>query len=895
MSVNKKMRKCLAAVLAGALTVSVSLSALAADDLASAGQDTYISMHEYVSRTDMEDVYKVTLSVGGSLKQRNTEVVVLMDNSSSMNSDSMLTHIYGSLPGNDNAEGILGTTGTDDDYGAGYADPAYWLHPFSANYADIAKHRVNSLNIVGGFDGVSGTTPGTNSFGDPAGTVTTQTWPAGIHDYLQAMWGLEDMTTPGISETDFDYNWNPYATQYGATARTRLGASVAGVDYALDTFSDAKKNPGVSRTAFGMVTFSNPRDSFNSPYWDAPSVVFNAPGTFGFGEATTVAEYVASASAMVVPISTTGYQTAALSGIRYSTRMNPASSAFTYYQGRATAPGASPELVDYAALLNSRLATLANTDSKYPTAGASSQNAKGLIPMRNSTEVANLHDDMEFFVRAATMEDSGTWILNGLEEVEKIFWGATGATKNQMDASGNLDKPNRYVILLTDGDDTAGAGLKALQKINEMKNVGVQFMVVAIDSGANPATAGYDPKNLSSIVAHINANFATTNPATSLFTTDMTPWLALASIPIEAQITHPATGTQEWFEIGDIGTGSLISIPGTLGTDQLGSAGTWTAGSVGGYDFTTVPTLRQHATKDPAFAYIPANDTSKIEDVFKSFVDQIVKMGQGTKVDAKLGSYFDVYQMPGKPLFEVDGAMATSAEVIYSGGNINWRLINEIPLMGITTLSFYVKMDSSKANSALHYTVLEKAVLTSTGPFFHAIDNPMAPFKDIFITKAFSEVFVNPGGDIQQGSTEKDVTSDASKEAVGFSGYDNHQQARKDLATTREYTSGLVDVAPDIKAVKAATAANGRAKAVVEVANSANMLFQWQVQDETTGEWTDVFGATSSQYTLSSVFKVGETYKLRCKITNPVGKVSYSDVIEVKATAQKVSEGLQMK
>ena len=77
----------------------------------------------------------------------------------------------------------------------------------------------------------------------------------------------------------------------------------------------------------------------------------------------------------------------------------------------------------------------------------------------------------------------------------------------------------------------------------------------------------------------------------------------------------------------------------------------------------------------------------------------------------------------------------------------------------------------------------------------------------------------------------------------------------------------------------------------MELTNGSKMRYQWQFKNAA-GEWEDIFGATGSHYSLGKQFAKGEEYELRAKITNPAGKLSFTESISL-SVAGKAGSGLQ--
>lgn len=93
-------------------------------------------------------------------------------------------------------------------------------------------------------------------------------------------------------------------------------------------------------------------------------------------------------------------------------------------------------------------------------------------------------------------------------------------------------------------------------------------------------------------------------------------------------------------------------------------------------------------------------------------------------------------------------------------------------------------------------------------------------------------------------------------------------------------------------AIKTGKDASGRDKVYVDLSNGSYMRYQWQFKNAA-GKWEDIFGANASHYTLGKQFALNQSYELRCKITNPAGKISYTEAVE--ATRSMGSADLQSK
>lgn len=238
---------------------------------------------------------------------------------------------------------------------------------------------------------------------------------------------------------------------------------------------------------------------------------------------------------------------------------------------------------------------------------------------------------------------------------------------------------------------------------------------------------------------------------------------------------------------------------------------------------------------------------------------------------------FSVYQMPGQPMFTYTGPNQT--EAFLSGGNVRWEFPGGIESNELYTVSYYVKM-ADNLDPKLSYPV----ILGSTVDY---------EFDNQSYNITFPLAYISPGGAIEKDDTAEGMTEAAGKD--GFTGMDGHQENRDNAKTTVETMGYSPDSRPIGMTVKAGTAPSGRAKAIIEVENGSLMRFQWQVKTEA-GAWEDIFGATSSQYTLNpNQFKAGKSYTLRCLVTNPAGTVTTSAELTITASAAAKSGSLQSK
>lgn len=921
MTAKRRMRRGLAALLAGVLLVSsfMPASAITAglDGYAAAGEDTYVSLHQYVTPTSIQDVYRVQLSVSGTIDEtRNTEVVIVMDQSSSMNYGTGFNE-YSSLSGNDGAyvEEVYAGFYTKNDptlYFGEWQDQAYWLYPFRSDYSSKSTHYNNTISPTASYDGYY---TGGNFAGGPNGWGYS--YAAGIHDRVQFHTAVG---TPPVTINVTNAN-HPYGAS--ADVNTKLSAAAQGVNYAINTFSNRAKNPGLDRTSMGVVTFSGNYDTQNTPFWsyELASNFVRATGmsSYGFGELLRHEQNPDASWAHWIAGDPAGLYD---SGVRYSTRMvDVAGSSYERYKNIDTAAAAAGVTAAdpfrrYAASLAARSSTLTYVNKKYPTAGASSQDVTGLIPMGDSSNVAALKNDLATFVRAASDMDDGTWIYDGILEARNIFWGEGKPTSKNKVQPGAVDldpdRPRRYVILLTDGHDTDAWTLdRTMPLITEMKNMGVTFMVIAVESnmtGTSRESMNWNSSNLTldKIQSYVSSA-SNVNP--DLNGQDYTPWLALASIPMSGEpqgsVTVPSTGktvnftgSGHYYAVGDIGTGLLSGMANSSNQIRGNASTPYTSMADAVSAYTGPAKLQQDGNAH--FAYVHSYEPAKIERVFEDYVNSILRLGQGTYVAGNLNSMFSFYQWSGEPMFKIEGVGAENSTISSTKNSFNWELKDEIPLTGAITLTFYVKIDRRNAEEGMFYNVLDNATLHSFGAFYHQGDNPVPPYRDIDMAKPFPKAYLTlggeidnesgPGGGVGGSSGGGGSDGDSSSSGSGMTGAEGHQQNRTDSSLT--LISGAVSNAtPNITDIGSGVdSATGRTKVFVTLSNGSYMRYQWQYKNSS-GEWVDIFGATGSHYTLGSQFTSGQEYELRCAITNPNGDVTHTDAIKV--TAGKEGEELQ--
>ena len=261
-------------------------------------------------------------------------------------------------------------------------------------------------------------------------------------------------------------------------------------------------------------------------------------------------------------------------------------------------------------------------------------------------------------------------------------------------------------------------------------------------------------------------------------------------------------------------------------------------------------------------------------EVFRKFIETATNIPPST-ASSQVSQYFDLYKYKNEPLAAAytDGKEDPKNVAQVSGKKVSWDL-PELEDGVLYTLVYYVKLADGLEGS-LSYPVCETAVTLQGVNFTWPVGGYIAPSHGVEDAESGATLPVDSG-------------------TKGYTGMDGHQDNRDGAKSTAQIMGYSPDIQPVIKGLRGGTAASGRAKAIVDVENGALMRFQWQYKEES-GAWVDIFGATSSQYTLSAMFKAGQTYELRCKITNPAGAVTYTEALKVEATAAAKGGSLQSK
>lgn len=457
------------------------------------------------------------------------------------------------------------------------------------------------------------------------------------------------------------------------------------------------------------------------------------------------------------------------------------------------------------------------------------------------------------------LSNNGTWINPGVEMAYKDLAAEIAVQKSTV-STAEFERMGKTVMILADGDDS-------LQRSSQ--------------SWATALRLPYDSSPLATAPTLITNGVA-----------------GQANVTASASSPDEGLGANVWALVtGGTTPAADFSTTWFSGYTTMSTLGQHLAGMTIGIDETDTAALS--ALNYAGFAtYYPTVSASKVNEeqyrrvntladannFFNAFANASTASGgtESAVADIKLSKYYEVHQVAGKPLLETwSTEVGRNPTATYSGGAIDWDL--DAPQNGTTYLVFYVKM-ADGLDQSMSYPLFDKAVLryqmslTGGSGISYTIDFPMA--------------YISPGGGTVE--SESPTTVDLGTGDRGYTGKDGHQDNRENAKSTVEAMPYSADVKPLLKGVKASKAANGRTKVIAEVENGNLMRYQWQWKNAA-GEWEDIFGATSSQYTLSAKFKAGETYELRCKITNPAGNVTLTEVIAVTATAANTAGKLQSK
>ena len=280
----------------------------------------------------------------------------------------------------------------------------------------------------------------------------------------------------------------------------------------------------------------------------------------------------------------------------------------------------------------------------------------------------------------------------------------------------------------------------------------------------------------------------------------------------------------------------------------------------------------------------PGSLSEAFTNIAKSVIPPI--LARNAVANITLGENVELYHYPGKPLMD---ASSSDKNILFDiksgGGSIVWAMngltANEtgVPNQGTNTLVFYVKFDRKNADGDLWYSIMKDCTFSYTNS------------EGKSVAKGIPKAYISAVGETKQDANAEALHEVGSTGVVSTTGAEQHQDNRKSTQLISEQPSAF-DLAPNIVGLKTVNTTDGKVKVIVEVSNFTNMRFQWQFKNET-GTWEDILGANASHYTLGKKFRIGKEYELRCKITNGVRNVFYSDVLTVKPGKANKDEGLQ--
>ena len=229
MMFSKRIKSVLAGLLGAAMLATVVAPIPAARAaIPGAGQSGYASLHEYVSKTDIPGVYKVTLSLSGFPDAPPaTEVVVLIDASASMNETAV------AAPAQRYAYDSIGAMGGRIEI---------FPPPDEALYPDALSNDAVSFYSMTGTGRALWLYPLQGEVKD----IGERAIPPAVKQPGQ-------VTAPD-----------------GKTYKdTRIYTALTAAQDAIEAFFTPDTNPGADNTAVGVVTFSSNEDSYEYPFaWD---------------------------------------------------------------------------------------------------------------------------------------------------------------------------------------------------------------------------------------------------------------------------------------------------------------------------------------------------------------------------------------------------------------------------------------------------------------------------------------------------------------------------------------------------------------------------------------------------------------------------------------------------
>ena len=890
------------------------------------GQDYYVSVHQYISPTDMDDVYRVTVTVKGTPPpQKQTRVVAVIDTSSSMNQNDQLetfdsqSQFFNRWELADSytlwmmAAGLFGgTNGTftltknvitpatqfpsalsDDKVlfprGSVFDQVIYTSSSFtttttavrssdldSANYSKPANYKTHGMSLgTGGLNWESN-----YDYSSTSGSKTTFTI-NGATTNNPGFYGAN------VSDVDGDY---PFPASVLPThwvkpndrevpKLTRLGAAIAGAKNATDTFLTLSSNPAALITSFGVVGFSDNADTLEDPYTtiaplgDSYGYGMDPNGAFAWapwGKSITF-----SSRYNVIPPGGPG--TTMIDNM--STTWGPTVSPTPPYVGPLL--GGDYENVTYT-LEQSKLYKYMKTMAAVPYPTDLDQAMQDAYPdmVPNLSTASTVHNLMKNGLVPYDGEGIGKQAFKDI--MDDMFFASTGGSGTDI-----IDSMDEAAILLFGPEGAQSAtslGTTGVADtatgVNDVDDIR-RYVIFLSDGGDNspggPESTFEKINNLKAkgvefMVIGIDAEDG--DKAHEQQTTDANGFVVPAK-------TLPPTATSI--------DSQYLAWMGSRLVDYTTSFSSWAAVDTN-YTGTTTGGAYNYVPYSTNYTYIDAANgdmTEQIEAAFADFVNKIVNIGEDAKVSADLNiEYFSIYQMPGKPRFEFFGA--AGQKVIETNGKFVWDHNGGLPLYGSNTVSFYVKVNKDKMNDPNFSSVLLNAEYSCVGQFPLNGVKPLEPYgvwPEIVMVKDVPVAMISPANGIKQTSTAEDVES--SSPAMTYASDENKSSGMAIPINTNVSLANSKAV-PEITDVSSNKLKSGKTRVSVTVKNGKDMRYQWQKQNADK-KWEDIFGANTSVYTLGKGFVAGKKYTLRCVVTNPAGDPFYSNPIVVTATKSNVS------
>lgn len=734
-------RRIVATALSATLLISVVSPCVVAS--AAAGEEGYVSLHQYISPTEEENVFRVTMSLKGDPgKIPETEIAIVIDNSQSMNSigtENTLTN----FPGFINEYDVLSTY---SDISGFFTPPTYgWDKDLTPLIYDRAINQnggtaidyQKSCSIALGTAQVPKTATTPAYWSDSAGSYRP---PTTIDQWIHPL----TFTAAGLTNDQLD---------------TRLKAALTGAQEAIDLFLDPSRSLAADVTSVGVITFNDETDAStlvsNFPF--AAMGGTNDVFSYGYGYAG-----IAVSDAAVPPSLTKPYAKA----ITYSSRM------FDEVSLGATVPNfglgfyktaPQPASQSYAALLTRPLPQLITAklgDTDYQTSGSKEEFGgkylRGLVPYEAGSNTAQtLRKSLENVF--APTDWAQTSIYSGLYEASMML--GVNAVDSTIPAlitpspvASATDGKRRIVILLTDGEDSISSSQAVMKLVSKMKNAGVEFYAMGINTVGTSAAVGKtnaDGKGYSTVTGKEywpGSIYASTNGYSGSANATLIPLATPDNYEYEQMMVFMATNY-------DVQTTSFTSGYGTwanVEADYLGNGPEWTG-------------------QNPNYYYVGGADmTAQIKEQFAEIAKKIGQFGEEARVNIKLNQNFELYKFPGEPLLKTGGNVANQTAT-RTGNSIDWYFGGDgVPVMNEATLTFFIKIDPTGLSSDAFYAPFS-STFSAYGPFpEEGKTKPKYGWNSHQASLAFSSIYVSPSGETQGGSgTGSDSTSGSAMDKSG--------------------------------------------------------------------------------------------------------------------------------